>query len=794
MWQQGRTGDTKSAKDPRMLLVDINTSKTATSAARYYEAKSTREHPPGLVGEGREGMQASPNRIGKYELLSRLGRGGMGEVYKAFHPQLQRYVAIKVLLTTSETDPEFIARFQNEAMAVARLRHPYIVQVFDFDIEGDKPYMVMEFVEGETLSQRMTRYHRAGKVMPTDEVVRLFQQLCAAVDFAHKQGMLHRDIKPANVIINSQGDAILTDFGLAKISGVSGLTASGSVMGTPHYMSPEQGQGKAMDARSDVYSLSVILYEMLAGKLPFDADTPVGVIMQHITTPPPPIEEANPAAPSGLAQVALVGMAKQPEERFRSAGAMGAAIAAAVNQPPMRVQSGTPTGLPETLGTVAGPAQPAGQIDPDYAATKLADRPGAPARPGGEGNVGYPPAGFVGSPPGARPGTPGMLPPGGERPRRKPANHTGRYAVIGIILLLIIIGGGFLLIALNNKTTPQTTNTNTTGSIGTVTFSDSDPNDFTHPANTLKASFTNVSKPAAGSTYFAWLCDSGSTSCTLLGPVQVQDNGTATLNVSQAGNLLGVSDPGKLASDLTFKITQEQTEASDVPASPSSNVSYSGLIESKVLLHIRHQLTAFPGKGTLFPDNTTALDVGLGQDATLLNHLASQLKNTSGLADKSILAEEMLNLILGKEGQQDWNQDGQTSIAEGDDGFGLGTDATVSATDCSGPKNTTYLALTMQHACLASKASGKADVGAAFDKIKTAGANIAKAIATIQPLAQKIAQATDASAFSQGDINTLVETADAALNGVTGETQQQDGARQILAYSEQMATITINPA
>lgn len=153
----------------------------------------------------------------------------------------------------------------------------------------------------------------------------------------------------------------------------------------------------------------------------------------------------------------------------------------------------------------------------------------------------------------------------------------------------------------------------------------------------------------------------------------------------------------------------------------------------------------------------------------------------------------MLNLIAGKEGQQDWNQDGHTSLVQGDDGFGLGTSATV-GDDCSGPQNTSYLDLTMQHACLAAKASGTASLSNLFTKIKQAGANIAADIAIIQPIAQKIAQATDASAFSQGDINTLVQTADAILNGVTGETQQQDGARQILLYSEGMASITINPA
>ncbi len=752
-------------------------------------------------------MQASPNRIGKYELITRLGRGGMGEVYKAFHPQLQRYVAIKVLLTHSETDPEFIARFQNEAMAVARLRHPNIVQVFDFDIEGDKPYMVMEFVEGETLAQRMTRYHRSGHVVPVDEVVRLFQQLCAAVDYAHKQGMLHRDIKPANVIINRQGDAVLTDFGLAKISGVSGLTASGLVIGTPHYMSPEQGQGQAMDTRSDVYSLSVMLYEMLAGKLPFDADTPVGIIMQHIMTPPPPIEEANPAVSSALAQVALVGMAKKPEERFRSAGAMGAAISAAANQPPMRANATATPGTPDALATVASPTQATNQADLDTAATVRTDKPGAPApQPAYGGNVGQPPAafagnlpaGFVGQPPaGAQPNVPGIAPPppGFDRSRGRSANQLGRYAVIGIILLLIIIGGGILLVALNSTTPTQTTTTPPTGSVGTVTFSDSDENDFQHPANTLKATFTGLQKPASGSTYFAWLCntDAAGTKCTVLSAVQVQNDGGATINVKKGSSLLGVSDPAKLATDLTFQITQEQTEASAPPASPSQNVIYSGTIRKEVLLHIRHQIVAFPKQG-LFSGNKTALDTGLGIDAALLNQLANQLQNAESLYDKTVAAEYILNLIAGKNGQQDWNQDSNTNVFEGDDGFGLGKDATINNSDCTGPQNSTYLALTMQHACLAAKASGASALLSLFDKIKQAGANIAAAVATIEPIAKKIAQAQDVNAFSQGEVNTLVSAANDLLNGTSGETQNQPGARQILTYSQGMADITINRA
>jgi serine/threonine-protein kinase len=275
-------------------------------------------------------MQSMPPRIGKYELISPLGQGGMGIVYKAFHPQLQRYVAIKLLLATTETDPDFITRFQREAMAVAQLRYPHIVQVFDFDVQDGKPYMVMEFVKGETLAQRLTRLHRGGHVLPTTEVVRIFQQLCSAVDYAHRQGMLHRDLKPQNVIINSQGDVILTDFGLAKIRGVAGLTATNTTAGTPHYMSPEQEQGQPADERSDVYSLGVMPYQMLAGKVPFDANTPVAVLMQHVTAIPPAIREANPAVPEGLAQVAMIAMAKNPEPRFRSARAMSQAIMVAM--------------------------------------------------------------------------------------------------------------------------------------------------------------------------------------------------------------------------------------------------------------------------------------------------------------------------------------------------------------------------------------------------------------------------------------------------------------------------------
>jgi serine/threonine protein kinase len=718
-------------------------------------------------------MQSPSHRIGKYELLNRLGRGGMGEVYKAFHPQLQRYVAIKVLLTTSETDPEFITRFQREAMAVAQLRHPHIVQVYDFDIEGDKPYMVMEYLEGETLAQRMARYHKSGQILPPGEIVRLFQQICSAVDYAHKQGMLHRDIKPANVILNRQNDAILTDFGLAKITGVSGLTASGLVVGTPHYMSPEQAQGQSLDARSDVYSLSVMLYEMLAGKLPFDADTPVAIIMQHITAPPPPIELANPGVPRSLAEVALVGMSKNSNERFRSAGALGAAIGAAAQQAFLSAD-------PQAAQRAPAPnisTQLAPEIKGEHLPSTV--RADAPSQVQVSPGPAAAPPGFTSTPP-------------------KRSNGLGKFAIIGLIVMLLAIGGGIFAIALGNKSAaPTTTNTSPT-TVGTVVFTDSDPNDFAHAANALSGAFTGLKQPASGTNFFAWLCDGSASACTLVGALQVDASGKASLFTKNNDSFLAVKNAQAIGNTLIFEITQEQNEASSPPAKPGKTIAYMGQIEGKVVVHIRHQITLFPKQG-LFAHNTTALDTGLGLDAVILQRLSQDLLNqqaNDNLAAMQLTAEEIFNLIQGKSGAKDLDGDGQVALFQGengpsDDGFGMGTDATVNPTDCTGPQNSTYLPLVIQHACLAANASGSAALKELFTMIQGGGATLATLLANIAQLAQKIATAQSTSAVF-ADVNTLAQDADSVLNGTTSETQNQPGARQIFTLSEQMATITVS--
>ncbi|MGH2523563.1 MAG: serine/threonine-protein kinase, partial [Anaerolineales bacterium] len=268
----------------------------------------------------------SGRKLGKYQLLERLGRGGMAEVYKAYHPNLDRFVAVKILHPHLSDASDFIGRFRREAQAVAQLHHPHIVQVFDFDVEGDLHYMVMEYVQGRSLTAVLDDCYQRSEHLPLDEVVRLFRALLDAVGYAHAHGMVHRDLKPANVMLDKQGRPVLTDFGIAKIVGANKLTATGVTVGTPAYMSPEQGGGESGDERSDLYALGIILYECLTGQVPYDGDTSVAVLLKHISAPIPSLHTVRPDLPRALDPIIATAMAKDPDERYPSARAMWEAI------------------------------------------------------------------------------------------------------------------------------------------------------------------------------------------------------------------------------------------------------------------------------------------------------------------------------------------------------------------------------------------------------------------------------------------------------------------------------------
>ena len=264
--------------------------------------------------------------IGRYRVVARLGRGGMAEVYKAYQPGLDRYVAVKTLHSHLVEDEDFIGRFEREAHAIGRLRHPNIVQALDFDREGEMYFMVMEYIDGPTLKDETKARKAANKPFTLPEVGRVFSALCNAIAYAHSRGMVHRDLKPANVMINQQGQIVLTDFGIARIVGATQFTATGALSGTPAYMSPEQGQGEKADERSDIYSLGVMLYEMVTGIVPYDADTPFAVIMKHINEPLPMPRTVNPDIPEPIERVILKAMSKNPDDRFQKAGEMAVAL------------------------------------------------------------------------------------------------------------------------------------------------------------------------------------------------------------------------------------------------------------------------------------------------------------------------------------------------------------------------------------------------------------------------------------------------------------------------------------
>ena len=252
-------------------------------------------------------------QLGKYDVVIRLGRGGMAEVYKAYQASLDRHVAIKLLHPFLADDPEFKERFEREARNVARLRHPHIVQVYDFDTdaESESYYMVMELIEGQTLKERLTKL--GDERLPLPEVLRIIREATEALSYAHARGMIHRDVKPANLMLDSDGRVVLTDFGIAKIvTGNQQLTASGGMVGTPAYMAPEQGLGEAGDERSDIYSLGVILFQLMTGRLPFDADSPLALILKHMNEDIPSPRQLNPDISPAIEEIIYKAMAKGP--------------------------------------------------------------------------------------------------------------------------------------------------------------------------------------------------------------------------------------------------------------------------------------------------------------------------------------------------------------------------------------------------------------------------------------------------------------------------------------------------
>lgn len=309
--------------------------------------------------------------VGPYRIIEQFGQGGMATVFKAYHASLDRYVALKALHPAFNQDPNFEARFQREARVVAKLEHPNIVPIYDYAEHEKRPYLVMKFIEGITLKARMD----AGS-LSSEEITKIVDAVGAGLAYAHKQGVLHRDIKPSNVLMSIDGQIYLADFGLARIaqSGESTLS-SDMIMGTPQYISPEQAMGKAdLDQRTDLYSFGVMLYEMVVGKVPFNADTPFSIIHDHIYSPLPLPRAVNPAVPEPVERVLLKALAKERDDRYADAATLVTAFKEAWNVAGVPIQ-GSDVRVSQVVDVKAEPTRVA-VVPEAVAPTKVASVPG----------------------------------------------------------------------------------------------------------------------------------------------------------------------------------------------------------------------------------------------------------------------------------------------------------------------------------------------------------------------------------------------------------------------------------
>ncbi len=375
---------------------------------------------------------------GKYTIQSEIGRGGMGVVYLGYDTMLQRRVAIKVLPPELTYDWQFVTRFRQEAVIAAGLHHPGIVTIHDVGEQNQLHYIVMQFLEGVTLDQWLT-HHGSMPLAQTQHVVR---QVADALDYAHRRSIVHRDIKPSNIMLSPEGQATVMDFGLVRAGEASGLTRSGIVVGTPEYMAPEQALGEAVDGRTDIYSLGVVIYRMLTGKVPFVRSGSMATAYAHVHDPPPPLRQMRPDVPKPVEAVVLKALAKRPADRFQTANqlandlvvASGGKMPAGV-KPPITPAAGigaaTAVAGPSPLPAAGGKVSPAPVSSPVVASAGEATRLVSTTPP--------PAASTVTSPPAKRTLAPLWLVAGGA-----------------IVMLLLVVGGLALLSGRRADTTLST--------------------------------------------------------------------------------------------------------------------------------------------------------------------------------------------------------------------------------------------------------------------------------------------------------------------------------------------------
>jgi eukaryotic-like serine/threonine-protein kinase len=640
-------------------------------------------------------MTTNPGYTGRYELQELLGQGGLAEVWKAFDTQTRQYVAIKFLHANLRADPEFSTRFQREAQIIASLRHPNIVQYQDFFISqppgtgNTTASIVMDYVDGGTLSDYIRNTARQGKFLPVADVISLFTSIGAALDYAHQHGVVHGQLKPANILLdrrntehNLMGEPIVADFGMAKLLAAAASHTSGWWLGTPLYTSPEQIMGTPGDARSDVYSLGIILYEISAGTPPFPGNNPATIMMQHMNTIPASPVLINPNIPPGLVTLIMRSIAKDPALRFSSVSAMiadlaqiaGPADSSAANVPVSVSAGQVEPVVSANLPTIMGSEHPT-YLTPPPDMVRSASLPGI-SGVGFSSQAGYAPKSSPGLAGVAQPSTtltpggpatpmptvyapgqvfstgPSVLPAPIQLPPQTPSPRRGRrrglWIALAVLLALLVIGSGLGAYFVSHNASSISTGA-TLPIVGHAYFVSSgllsaNPDTATVQGITdqLEIKLEHIPQSPAGKSYYGWLLNAKNLQWLPipLGPLPV-NNGT--LVFAYAGD---AQHADLLATNSRFLITEEDTASPPTNPDPAAVVYYAAFSEIKhpfgteqfsLYDHIRHLLANDP--------NVQAAGLTGGLDIWLYRNTEKMLEWAGSARDADFPATRNLSLV-----------------------------------------------------------------------------------------------------------------------------------------------------